>query len=329
MIKSCRVQCENNQIQSSITNLNLEQLMPEQVLIKVAYSGINYKDALGVTGKGKIYKTFPINAGIDCAGVIESSESEQLPVGTAVLVNGCGLGEVRDGGLSEKVYVPSDWVIPLPAGLTAKQAMIFGTAGFTAALAIDRMQQNDQTPELGPIVVTGASGGVGSFAIMMLSQLGYETIAITGRLEHQEYLTALGATEVKTLEQLALDSSPLAKARFGGVIDNVGGDLLAQLVAHVAPWGNVSSIGLAASHKLSATVFPFILRGVSLLGVSSTNCSMTRRRAIWQKIASEFVDQSKLDLILEKEVPLTESLGYFDAILNRQHRGRILVNCQA
>jgi acrylyl-CoA reductase (NADPH) len=327
-ITSCRVHAQNDQIHSQICELPIAELMPEAVLIEVAYSGINYKDALGVTGKGKIYKQLPINAGIDCAGTIESSEQPHLVKGMQVLVNGCGLGEVRDGGLAQKVYVPSDWVIPLPGGLTARDAMIFGTAGFTAALAIDRMQQLDQTADLGPIVVTGASGGVGSFAVMMLSSLGFETIAVTSRTEHTAYLESLGAHQVCTTEQLELETKPLAKARFGGVIDNVGGEMLASLLPHVNLWGNVASIGLAASPKLATSVFPFILRGVSILGISSTNCPMTRRKAVWQRMASEFVDRQKLDLILDKEVPLTESLPYFDGLINRQYRGRILVNCQ-
>jgi len=184
----CRVHREDKSIYHQLEMMDEQQLSAGDVLIRIEYSGINFKDALGVTGKGKIYKLFPVNAGIDCAGIVESSSDTRFEIGEKVLVNGCGLGEIQDGGLAQKVRVPADWVIKIPEGLTSRTAMILGTAGFTAALAIDRMEQNDQTPEQGAIVVTGASGGVGSFAVSMLSRLGYEVIAVSGRDEHSDYL---------------------------------------------------------------------------------------------------------------------------------------------
>jgi acrylyl-CoA reductase (NADPH) len=230
--------------------------------------------------------------------------------------------------LAERARVPAEWVMPVPEGLSMRDCMALGTAGFTAALAIDRMLQNDQQPEKGPIVVTGASGGVGSIAVNMLSNLGFETIAVSGRRQFDQYLTQLGASLVCSAESLNLGKRPLEKSRFGGVIDNVGGELLAQLIAHTNLWGNVASIGLADSSKLDTTVFPLILRGVSLLGVSSTNCPMPRRRAIWQKMGGQF-KPPHLNMIVTEEVPLTQVSQVFDDLLDRKKHGRIVINCQA
>jgi NADPH2:quinone reductase len=323
---ACRVFKENNTIQHRIVEQDDYQLESGQVLIKIDYSGINFKDALGATGTAPIYKTFPINAGIDCAGVVADSRDEAFQPGDSVLVNGCGLGEVQDGGLAQQVAVPGAWVMPMPSPLTSRSAMIYGTAGFTAALALDRMLHNGQSPDMGPVVVTGASGGVGSFAITMLDKLGYQSIAVTGREEHYDYLKRLGADEVMSVADLALGNQPLEKARFGGAIDNVGGELLSQLIPHINLWGNVASIGMAGGPNISGTVFPYILRGVSLLGASSTNCPMPRRLKIWQWIADELLSD-KLDEIVSEDIRLAEVSDYFQRLLKRQHRGRIIVNC--
>jgi len=326
LIKACRVQRDDSGIQCSIVNMRESELHDGEVLIRIAYSGINFKDALGATGTGKIYRQFPINAGIDCAGVVESSSVSLFKEGDEVLVNGCGLGETQDGGFANKVKVPASWVIKMPAGLTSRTAMIYGTAGFTAALAIERMERNGQLPEQGAIVVTGASGGVGSFAICLLAQLGYETIAVSGRAEHYDYLLGLGASKVSSVEDLELGIRPLEKAKFAGAIDNVGGDLLSGILSHIELWGNVASIGMAAGHQYCSSVFPYILRGVSILGVSSTNCPMQWRKSVWQRLGRE-LNASKIENIVEKEISLDEIIPYFDNILNRKHRGRILVNC--
>jgi len=323
---ACRVHREEKSIQHQLQMMEENQLSDGDVLIKVEYSGINFKDALGVTGKGKIYKQFPINAGIDCAGTVESSTDPRFNKGDTVLVNGCGLGENQDGGLAQKVRVPASWVIKMPNGLNSRTAMTVGTAGFTAALAIDRMEQNDQIPEQGPVVVTGASGGVGSFAVSMLSRLGYEVIAVSGREEHSGYLKSLGANKVVNLQQLELGSRPLEDARFAGVIDNVGGELLSGLIRHVDLWGNVACIGMAADANYRATVFPLILRGVSLLGVSSANCPMPRRERVWNRIGKELLPEN-IDSVVSKEVNLTDVSPCFNEILERKHRGRILVKC--
>ena len=324
---ACRVHREEKSIQHQLEMMDDNQLSAGDVLINIEYSGVNYKDALGVTGKGKIYKQFPINAGIDCAGIVESSSDPKFKAGDSVLVNGCGLGENQDGGLAQKVRVPAGWVIKMPEGLTSRTAMIIGTAGFTAALAIDRMEQNDQTPEQGTLVVTGASGGVGSFAVSMLSRLGYDVCAVSGREEHQEYLKSMGANEVVNMQQLELGARPLEDARFAGVIDNVGGELLSGLIRHIGLWGNVACIGMADDANYKATVFPLILRGVSLLGVSSANCPMPRRERIWQRIGKELLPNN-IESIVSQEVKLADVSPCFDDILERRHRGRILVNCQ-
>lgn len=323
---ACRIYKENEKTAHKLQLMELDELSQGTVTIKVHYSGINYKDALAATGKGAILKRFPLNGGIDLAGVVESSHDERFKIGDQVLVNGCGLGENHDGGLSQYARVPADWVIPLPNGLSLKESMILGTAGFTAALAIHRMLINDQIPEKGPIAVTGASGGVGSNAISILSGLGFETIAISGRSEHYSFIESLGATKVASAESLDLSDRPLDKALYGGVIDNVGGQLLSKLVAHTQLWGNIASIGLADTHKYQSTVFPFILRGVSILGVSSTNCPMPLRRQIWERLGCDLKPLG-LDKILTEEVKLKNVSNVFEDLLNRKKHGRIVVNC--
>ncbi len=324
---ACRIDKTEHGVKHQLVQMPLEDLCEGEVVIRVHYSGVNYKDALGATGRGQILKQFPLNGGIDLAGVVETSVDARFQPGDEVLVNGCGLGESHDGGLAEMARVPADWVIPVPHGLTMKECMVLGTAGFTAGLAIHRMQENNQSIDKGPIVVTGASGGVGSIAVDMLSQLGYEVVALSGRREFDEYLSELGASKVCSPESLELGKRPLEKGLFGGVIDNVGGELLAQLIAHTNLWGNVASIGLASGHRLDTTVFPFILRGVSVLGVSSTNCPMPLRRAIWNKMGDS-LKPKHLDKILTETVALKDVSSVFDALLDRQKHGRIVIDCR-
>jgi len=328
---ACRVYKETDTnglktTQHRIESMSQDDLSCGDLLVRVHYSGINYKDALAATGRGAILKRFPLNAGIDLAGVIESSNDPRFKSGQAIIVNGCGLGETQDGGLAEYARIPSDWAIPLPSGLSMKQAMTIGTAGFTAGLAIHRMLSNGQTIEKGPVVVTGASGGVGSMAISILSALGFETIAVSGRENFHQYLTDLGATRVCSAEQLSLSDRPLDKVEFGGAIDNVGGQLLSQILAHTQLWGNVASIGLADTHEFHSSVFPMILRGVSLLGVSSTNCPMPLRKEIWSRLASDLKPNS-LDKILTEEVALKNISPVFNQLLDRKRYGRTIVNC--
>jgi NADPH2:quinone reductase len=324
---ACRVFEQDGLVSHRLTSMSLAELTEGEVVIRVHYSSVNYKDALAATGRGKILKRFPLNAGIDLAGEVVSSESEEFKPGQMVLVNGCGLGEQFDGGLAEYARVKAEFVIPMPEGLDAKLAMALGTAGFTAALALHRMQENHQTPEKGAIVVTGASGGVGSIAVNLLSSQGYEVIAVSGRESYYPFLRSLGASQIMSSDELNLGSKPLEKGRFGGVIDNVGGELLAKLIAHVNLWGNVASIGLADSHQLSTTVFPFILRGVSVLGVSSTNCPMPLRKSIWQRLGQD-LKPNALEKIITDEVALKDVSAVFTDILDRKRYGRVIINCQ-
>ncbi len=315
---------EDGQVRPRLVEMGVDELSPGEVVLRVRWSGVNYKDALAVTGRGKILKRFPLNAGIDAAGVVESSSDARFRPGDRVLVNGMGLGESHDGGFAEVVRVPADWVVPLPAGLTLRQSMILGTAGFTAGLALARMELNGQSPEKGPIVVTGATGGVGSVAVSILAGRGYRVLAVSGRPEHHEYLRGLGAAEVRTPAELELGSRPLEAARFGGAIDNVGGELLAGLVRHVSLWGQVACIGMAGSPKLEGTVFPLILRGVSLLGVSSANCPMPLRREVWKRLGAD-LRPGGLHEIASGEVPLDGVLEAAWRLIERRGLGRILV----
>jgi NADPH2:quinone reductase len=295
-----------------------------EVLIKVEYSSLNYKDALAVTGQSPIVRKFPLVAGIDLAGEVVESKDPSFKPGDKVLANGSGLGEEHDGGFSEYARLPAALTIHLPETLSTKDAMTLGTAGFTAALALYRMEVNGQNPALGPIVVTGASGGVGSFAVNILAQNGYQVIAVSGREEQHQRLFDLGAAEVLTAAQLELSNSPLQGIKYGGAIDNVGGELLAQLIASTNLWGNVTSIGLAAGSDLNTAVFPFILRGVSLLGVSSANCPMELRRALWQRLGDD-LKPSKLAEIISNEISLSEVVPTARQLLGRNCYGRTVV----
>jgi acrylyl-CoA reductase (NADPH) len=319
-----RVHGPANASYSKLQQMNVNELTPGNVTIEVHYSGINYKDALAVTGKGLILKQFPLNAGIDSAGTVLESKDPNFKPGDKVIVQGAGSGENYDGGFAEIIRVQGEHIVPLPNGLTLKEAMILGTAGFTAALARVRMEINGQDPRHGPILITGASGGVGSFAVQLFAQGGYEVHAVSGKHEAIKYLKMLGAKEVLSPEQLELGSRPLEKARFGGAVDNVGGKMLSQLLAHIQLWGNVASIGLAESHELHTTVMPFILRGVSILGASSNNAPMSIRQGIWRKLGAEWKPKH-LDSIVSRTVGLKDVVLAAEDLLHRKVQGRILV----
>lgn len=322
-MKAIRVEAANQP--GKIVQMNFSDLTPGEVQIECHYSSLNYKDALAVTGQGRILKKFPLNPGIDAAGVVKESSSSNIEIGQKVLVTGCGTGEDFDGGYGSKLNVSAAAVIPLPNGMDLKKAMFFGTAAFTAALAVHRLLQNDQTPEKGPILVTGATGGVGNFAISILSHLGFEVIAMTGKKDqHHQLLTSLGASQVCSLEELQLGSRPLEKSLFGGAIDNIGGSTLSQILAHIKLWGNVASIGLAAGHEFNSTVMPFILRGVSLLGVSSNNCPTPLRHDIWKKLSSDW-NTKKFSHIPTSEISLEEVLSCSKEMLHRKTIGRTIV----
>src|SRR5580692_7114478 len=256
--KAFRIHEENQKVVARFEPVTLDDLAPGEVVIRVGYSDINYKDALAATGAGKILRRYPLVGGIDLAGVVESSADARFVPGDAVLVTGCSLSETHDGGYAQFARVPGDWVIPMPPGLDALTAMSLGTAGFTAALAIHRMEQNGQTPAGGAIAVSGATGGVGSIAVDMLSGRGYKVVAISGKSTAAEYLKALGAAEVLSREGLDFGSKPLENVRFAGAIDNLGGEMLAWFTRTVDFWGNIASIGLTAGPDLKTTVMPFI-----------------------------------------------------------------------
>ena len=324
--RACRVFEEEGRVRGRLVEMERGELGPGEVTIRASYSGINYKDALAVTGRGKIMRRLPLNAGIDVAGLVESSTDPRFQPGDSVLVNGMGLGEAQDGGLAEVVRVPADWIVPMPEGLTASEAMSLGTAGFSAALAVHRMEQMGQRPDMGPICVTGASGGVGSVAVAILAARGYRVVGVSGRSEHHGYVASLGAEEVTTPDTLGLGTRALETARFGGAVDNVGGDLLGALTRHVGLWGSIAVIGNAASPKLETTVFPLILRGVNLLGVSSANCPMDLRTEIWSKLGGEMKPRH-LERIVARTVPLDQVLDEAEAIMERRGRGRVVVTC--
>ncbi|NUS39326.1 MAG: YhdH/YhfP family quinone oxidoreductase, partial [Lysobacter sp.] len=268
---------------SGIEDVSLGDLSPGELVIRTAYSSVNFKDALAGTGEGRILRRFPLVGGIDVAGHVVASTDARFREGDAVLVTGCGLSETRDGGYAEYARLQAEWAIALPTGLSLREAMILGTAGFTAALALFRMLENRQKPELGPLCVTGATGGVGMLALDIFSRAGFAVHAVSGKAQHAEFLRALGAAEVLGRDALAT-TRPMESARFGGGLDNVGGPMLASLLAQTAPYGNVASAGLAATSDLPMTVMPFIIRGVSLLGVASAGTARAIREELWRRL---------------------------------------------
>jgi NADPH2:quinone reductase len=322
--KAFRIHSEGGKIAARFEELGLDDLSPGDVVIRVTHSGINYKDALAATGAGKILRRYPLVGGIDLAGVVESSADPSYQTGTAVLVTGCGLSETHDGGYAQFARVPGDWVIPMPPGLDAFTAMALGTAGFTAALAIHRMEQNGQEPAGGPIAVTGASGGVGSIAIDMLNARGYRVVAVSGKAQSVPYLEELGASEVLLRKDLDFGSRPLENARFGGAIDNLGGDALAWLTRTVDFWGNIASIGLASSASLNTTVMPFILRGVALLGINSSATRREWRLRVWQRIASDLRPRH-LERIVTRTIPFEQLPAAFPDYIAGHSTGRTVV----
>ena len=323
-MKALRVYKTPQQIQARLETCEKPILNEGEVTIRSEYSSINYKDALAVTGKGAILKSFPLIAGIDVGGTIEQSRDPKWQIGEPVLITGCGMGETFDGGFSAYVRAKGDLVVKCPSGLAIRDAMILGTAGFTAALALIRMEQLGQEPAKGPIAITGASGGVGSLATLLFASRGYEVVAISGKQDQHAWLKKLGAQTVISSDELKLGSRPLESTRFGGVVDNVGGDLLARLIAHTQLWGNVSCIGLASSAELHTTVMPLILRGVSLLGVSSNNCPWSMREKIWRLLAREWRLEN-LDQFVTKEISLEEVIETAQSMIERKTFGRVLV----
>jgi putative YhdH/YhfP family quinone oxidoreductase len=322
--RAFRIHDDADGYRSGVEDIALGQLSEGEVVVRVAWSGINFKDALAATGKGKILRRFPLNGGIDVAGTVVESASDAFRPGDRVLANGSGLSETRDGGFAEYIRLPEKIVVPLPAGLSLREAMGLGTAGFTAAMSLWRMEANGQRPEMGPVVVTGASGGVGTVAIDLLTAAGYEVHAITGKTDHFDWLEHLGARQCISRHDLHWGQRPLENAAWAGCIDSVGGDMLAGLTRVIEPWGNIACCGMAGGHGLNTTVFPLILRGVSLLGISSANCPIGTRRMLWERLGGDW-KPPHLDDIVRREVELDGMQAVFEEMLAGGAMGRSVV----
>lgn len=322
--KAYRVHQEDGRIQARFEQLTLDDLAEGNVVIKAQYSDVNYKDALAATGAGKIMRKFPLVGGIDVAGTVQESADRRFSKGDKVVVTGCGLGEDRDGGYAEFVRCPGEYVIPLPESYTPKKAMMIGTAGFTAALAVHRLEHNGLKPDGGPVVVTGATGGVGSLAVNMLAGRGYEVVAVTGKCDSQDYLKKLGASSILLRDEIDYGKRPLEKATWQGAVDNVGGEMLTWLTRTMDWWGSIASIGLAGSHELNTTVMPFILRGASILGINSMATPRKLRLKIWQRLATD-LKPSKLNMMVAKELDFDDLPKAFQPLLDGKQTGRTLV----
>ncbi len=303
--------------------LQLSDLDPGEVVIRSHYSSVNYKDALAATGAGKVIRRFPCVGGVDVSGVVESSSDLRFKPGDEALVTGYGMGVSHDGGFAEFVRVPADWVVPLPEGLTLFDAMALGTAGFTAALSIHRLEQNEMRPENGRVLVTGATGGVASLAIQMLTQLGYRVVALTGKDSEHDYLKSLGAAEILSRHDLVMGTRPLEKAQWAGALDAVGGETLAWLTRSMQQNGVIASFGNAGGIELHTTVMPFILRGVRLIGVDSAATDMPLRREIWRRLGSDLYPK-KLNQAVHV-LPFERLPDAFSLMLQGKARGRTVI----
>jgi acrylyl-CoA reductase (NADPH) len=298
-------------------------LMDGDVTVRVEWSTINYKDGLAIAGKAPVVRRYPMIAGIDLAGIVEQSSNPQWKAGDKVVLNGWGLGETHLGAFGEKVRVKGDWLVPLPAGISARDAMAIGTAGYTAMLCVMALERAGVTPDKGPIIVTGAAGGVGSVAISILAKLGFQVIASTGRAHEADYLKSLGAAEIIDRKELAGPVRPLAKERWAGGVDSVGSTTLANVLSMTRYGGSVAACGLAGGLDLPTSVAPFILRGVSLLGIDSVMCPMPLRREAWKRLETD-LDRSKL-AAMTTEIGLADVIATAPKILEGGVRGRIVV----
>jgi NADPH2:quinone reductase len=324
--KAFRIHSEDGRhIEARLETIVLDDLSDGDVVIRGAYSSINYKDALAATGTGKILRKYPLVGGVDIAGTVVSSADQRISEGDQVVVTGCGLSETHDGGFAQYARVRGDWVIPLPEGVDARSAMSIGTAGYTAAMAIHRMEQNGQQPEQGPIAVNGATGGVGSMAVDMLAGRGYAVTALTRKTDAEGYLRNLGADEILNLNDLEFGTRPLEKTLWAGAIDNLGGEMLGWLTRTTQPNGNIASIGLVAGVELSTTVLPFILRGINLLGINSVEVPRSVRVIIWNRIATDLRPTHLAD-IANHEVSLEELPESFQAYIDGRIVGRTIVS---
>ncbi len=326
-MKALRVISESGVIGCRVESLPVPEPGSGEVLIRGQWSSVNYKDALAATGAGKIMKSLPLIGGVDIAGVVEASGDARFKAGDAVLVTGYGLGVEVDGGFAEFARVPADWVVPLPEGLSAFQTMALGTAGFTAGLSVMKMEHMGLTPSAGPVLVSGATGGVGSLAVDMLAGRGYEVVAISGKPEQTEYLRGLGAARVLDRKTLEMGTRPLEKAQWAGAVDTVGGALLGWMTRTMSTGGVIAACGLAGGVELNTTVMPFILRGVSLIGIDSVACPMVERLQLWRRLASDLKPRH-LDTGIARTVKLDTLPGVFQGYLDGTVTGRTVVDLQ-
>jgi acrylyl-CoA reductase (NADPH) len=321
--KAIRIDKAEKGTTAALTQFDEADLMEGDVTVHVEWSTVNYKDGLAVTGKAPVVRRFPMIAGVDLAGTVEQSSHPQWKPGDRVVCNGWGMGETHLGGYAEKARVKGDWLVRLPDGISTRDAMAIGTAGYTAMLSVLALEKHGLTPQSGPVVVTGAAGGVGSVATAVLSKLGYHVIASTGRMSETGYLRDLGAAEVIDRNELSGPARPLAKERWAGGVDSVGSTTLANLLSMTKYGGAIAACGLAAGMDLPSSVAPFILRGVYLLGIDSVMCPLAQRRLAWSRLASD-LDPAKLSEITH-EIGLGEVIGEGGKILAGQVRGRIVV----
>lgn len=324
MFKAILIDKESGSYEARIAELDDARLPEGDVLVDVGYSTLNYKDGLAITGKGPVVRSFPMVPGIDFAGTVAQSANPAYAVGDAVVLNGWGVGEQHWGGLAQKARVKGDWLTPLPKGFTPRQTMAVGTAGYTAMLCILALERHGITPAHGDVLVTGASGGVGSFAIALLTHRGYRVVASTGRLKEAEYLKQLGAVEVIDRASLSEPGRPLQKERWAAAVDSVGGHTLANVCASLRADGAVAACGLAQGMDFPATVAPFILRGVSLLGINSVTRPFAQRQQAWHALG-ETLDLQQLDTITQ-EIGLAEAIAAANDLLAGHVRGRLVVD---
>lgn len=323
-----RLREAERKVTAAFETASVEELDAGEVVIRVAYSGINYKDALAATGKGRIVRRFPCIGGIDLSGTVVESSDPRFAKGDAVIATGYDIGVAHDGGYAEYARIPADWIVPMPRGMSLFEAMALGTAGFTAGLAVARMEHEGLVPGAGPVAVTGATGGVGSIAIDILTGLGHDVTAITGKEAEADYLRGLGAKEVMPRASIDLTKvKPLDKATWAGAVDNLGGEMLAWLASTMNIGAPLASVGLAASMSLPTTVAPFILRGVSLLGVDSVNCPMAQRRRVWERLASDMRPRHLAGFT--RTIPFEDLPQAFGDFIDARVKGRIVVDMNA
>ena len=326
MFKGILIEKDDDNYSATLKDIDESQLPEGDVTVKVAYSTLNYKDGLAITGRSPVVRRFPMVPGIDLAGTVEASDNPDYKVGDTVVLNGWGVGELHWGGLAQKARLKGEWLVPLPGAFTPQQAMAIGTAGYTAMLCVLALEKHGVTPDQGEIVVTGAAGGVGSVAVAVLSKLGYRVVAVSGRTEEADYLKGLGAAEVMDRAEFSQPGRPLGKERWAGAVDVVGSHVLANVCATTKYRGVVTACGLAGGMDFPATVAPFILRGVTLVGVESVMCPRPQRLEAWERLAQD-LDVSRLEAI-SRVIGLSEVIATAPSLLEGKVRGRIVVDVQ-